>query len=1133
MLLLQAIQAVGQGSGGRILDTFPGEIRAHEPFLETETMIVNAKTHFIDQPGRQRTEWLKVMFRDKDGGNYSERILPAGLGAGSSFMRCRAQGNDILLPSGGYMYFVNRDPSVPVASRSILEDNLCAITDRYLILRTLVAQDNDGINFRDRHTGAQVGRVQTSLRVQQLEFRENDIIFTSRDAKGRFRLHRMNHPDFSAGPVVKMKISPMPGVYGSIDFFGKNFAVVSNLKGSRSILRYTDPAKKGKPGVYPMNIGAVYGEWFECDGTLAQWVPYPTPGLFHAVFADKAVSLVPAGLPAGFLGSHFVSAGEESFYVTGPTLYPGFQKPGDWVHRLDFAPGRSLMIDSPVADERDGILRFTARLDRAAAQAVSFDYATMAGSAGAGDDFTPIAGTATIPAGETQVAIDVPLIEDFTIERPESLELHVTGVQGAFCDSARVVGRIRGSGARVIEEVADDTSGVVVGTLDGNGSRTGSANAITVGGREVEARPLGFEGFWPVSDSGDGYRYARAIPLGSDRMKLCQFDAANGDLLEEFDHSAFLCQDGELVLAKGLGYVRYAFFDGFPVLSLDNFKPVEGGGEQTFTVASERTHRDLDFAAEWNDPAREAGEISFELKADGDIEFRITPLDDRRAGLGLPLGIRVTTTEAGNPVPANMIAGVTIADNDVAATAFVPAETFRPLAIAAGGERLWLARTGGAMLESFDFSGGTLVPGPKATLPKGVRLVSNNFHGFGAGQALSFDGSRLLVSADKVTGPGLLTLAGAGGAKPKGRFFTTQLQGTSQVAAAGLSVSSNTIPLPGTHCAVQVRDVKNRLLAELRPNALQGTSFGYSMALVGDMLWIASPKTSGSGGGGRVDGFQLPGFVPRRTLLSPDPVEGGTFGYAIAAHGPYLVIGEPSNTAPGAAWVFSADGTSMLKRLDSGEEGLDGFGCQVATRNGRILIGAGRIEGNFGSVAPAAPAHRPVLLWEDPDANPLRLVPSTADAPGYESGHRIALLDDCAVIAAGTETSGGLEFVALPVARTAAVAPSIAGAEPVVPGWPAEDAPAPRWSLRRSAGDGIEVIAALGGIPERPEQVLLEWSPDLVNWEPLVDAAGTILKPAKVSSFTSAGGTLSLHVTTGSGTSCYFRLRSTGADPLR
>jgi len=1114
-------ELAAQAPQGRILNTFIGELRNHEPFLETETMIVSAKTHYRVVQGRGAEEWLKVIFWDKDGGNRSERVIPPGYGAGRS-MKCRAQGNDLFFASGGHYYAVNRDPSIPIMSLNGMEHSLCEITDRYMIVRTLHAQDWDGIKFHDRRTFAHIGRVATTLRVEELRSRESDIVFTSRDAKGQFRIHRMKHPDFSKRAVVNMKITAMPGVYGSVNFFGEHHAIVTDLKGDRSILRYSDPAKRGKPGLYALKPVSPFGEWFECGGTLAYWVPYPATELFHVSFSGRDASFDPVGLPAGLLGSRFLSAGEDSFYITSPTSYRRLYKRGKWVQRLDFTPGRSLVLQQAVADERDGILRFTGSLDQPAPHAVTFTYSTVGGSAVADEDFTPVSGVATIPAGQTSTNVDVPLIEDFTIERPESLQLVIGAVQGAFCDSPRVHGRIRGSGARLVEEVEEDVGGFVVGALDDTQSGENMVQSFSIGNHPVEARPLGFEGFLPVADAGDGFRYANAIPLGSDSMKICQFDGTSGELLEVFDHAPFLATGGELVIGKGRGFVRYAFYNGLPVISLEGVAPGEGGGEQVFTVRSERTRRDLGFSAAWIDPERAGGEISFAREASGDVSFRITPLDDRQAGSGLPLGIAVTTTDAGGMVEVTTLTGVSIADDDVMGTRFVPAETFRTLSLAASGNRVWLGRTLGSIVESFDFKGGSLVPGPKVEVPKGVRVISNNYYHSGAGQALAFDGSRLWVSADKATGHGLLVFSGAGGDTPSGAFLGTQARITSQLTLPGFAVSSNTVPVAGFNSLIQVRDPGSKVVAEIKPDGSQGSSFGYSMAAAGNILWISSPRSGGTGG--RVDGYHVGTFAPFATLVSPEPVAGGVFGYSIAAHGPHLVVGEPSNSSPGAVWVFSADGSTMRGRLDSGEVGVDGFGCQVATRSGRILVGAGRVESGFGSPAPPPPAHRPVFLWNDFAKNPVRLLPSTADRPDFETGFRIALLDGCALVSAGSASVGGLEYLAFPAQSSSFVAPSSVKSA-IRAAWPAEAAPGPRWSFVRIPGGRIEVTVDLGGIPARPDTLILESSEDLATWEPLASASGEVLRPERVFSLTTGTGSMKLLTSIAADGRSFFRLR--------
>jgi beta-glucanase (GH16 family) len=65
-----------------------------------------------------------------------------------------------------------------------------------------------------------------------------------------------------------------------------------------------------------------------------------------------------------------------------------------------------------------GSFRFYFVLDASSRQAVSVRYATTDGTAKAGVDYTAVAGTANIPAGQTQTYVDVPVMGD-SLRRPD------------------------------------------------------------------------------------------------------------------------------------------------------------------------------------------------------------------------------------------------------------------------------------------------------------------------------------------------------------------------------------------------------------------------------------------------------------------------------------------------------------------------------------------------------------------------------------------------------------------------------------------------------------------------------------------------------------------------------------------
>jgi hypothetical protein len=1108
---------------GRILNTFNGTLSDYEPILETETMIACAETHMVQEWNGQHEEWWKVRFWDKDGSNYSERMIPAGKGAsGSPFVRCKAEGNDLFFPSGGSFYRVNRNPAIPIDWVGYIDDTLCDLNDQYAVVRIKYAQDWDGIKFFDRQTFQQVGRVATTLRVQELTLRDDDIVFTSRDGKGKYHLHRMPYPDFSRSDVVKSKISALPGAYESVSYFGEDFAVVQNWP-NEYIIRYSDPAKKGKPGIYPVKEAWDSATWLECNGTLARWVGQPEPSLHHVEFSNGSYTLKPVGLPPGLLNSRVLSAGADSIYITNAVTYGGYQADANWVNRLSFALGRQLSVAPVVADERDGVMRFTVKLDDVSTEAVTFSYETAGGSAVSGTDFTAVSGTASIAAGEREVHIDVPLTEDFSIERPESFELRITTLSGALCDTPSAVGRIRGSGSRLVEEVANDSGGFVVGTLDTTTSRADARHSFLIGATTVNARKLGFEAFWPVADGADGFRYARALPLGSDDMKLCQFDGATGELLEVFDHAPFSAQGAELVLGKGAGFVRYSFYDGLPVLSLAGLVVPEGPEEKQFTLRSERTHQVLDLAAVWSDPGSTLGEPSLEQQPSGDILFTLAGGEEQPQAYDFTVNLSTTLSAQGIPGTFSMLVPVVITEDDIGPMTFVPGTATNGESLAASGNRVWSGGEGGKLLESFVFQGGTLSAGIKVSLPAGTELRPDiPMRGYNENHAIATNGDSVFAGARKGPGTGYTFVSGVNTTKPKARHVFTKSWPLAQVASESFVVTAYG-PLPvDVPRRVEVRQAKtNKVLKSLQADLTQGF-FGFSLAITDKVLWISSPQSD------KVDGYNLTTFTQVRSITSPAAVSGGVFGYSIAAQGPYLVVGEPSNTAPGAVWVFSADG-QLVKKLSSGvAEGKDGFGSQVATRGGRILVGSGLLDGpaSGGYHEEDPGGHRPVMLWNTPEADPIRLVSSFAGSAAHDSGYAIALLDGCAVVAAMSEFTSGVEYYAFPPAAALAKSDASGGAATVaVPGWPVEGSPDPVWSFAKAAGGGMEVSVDLGGALADPAAVVMEWSGDLIEWVPLADAQGANLAAAKVATITAGEGTLKVEMMPDAAGKGFFRMR--------
>ncbi|QJE98336.1 Calx-beta domain-containing protein [Luteolibacter luteus] len=1100
-------------------------LKNHEAVLETESMIAVATSVYVDHqvvtPGHR---WETVRFSDPDGSNASERNVLSTWDAREGSV---AQGSDAFLKSSTGYRVVNRDPSVEVRNLGGFDVwELGAITDDYIIVHTSAAQDGDEIEFRDRNTFQALGRVVCKVRPVKMVALENEILFASQDGKGYHHFHRMPYPDFSKGSLVKVKITNVPGTFGGISHFGPNFAVASDLKGQIQIVRWADPAKAGKAGIYP--VPEYITQWTETDGKLLKYGSLPF-SLSEVKFGNKSISFESIGVPPIVSQAWLIPTNGAGLFFKGPRSGNTNLDGVKWFYRLDPTAGHQLSVP-PVTTSGEASLRFVVKLDRPATSPVSFDYEAVGVTASLGDDFTATSGSQVLTVGQSEVFIDVPLVTDSIVERPETLELRITGLSGAFCDEPVATGRIIGSGKRVIQEVADD-GGAISSTLADGWQLADAKRVLEFAGGSATASKYGFESFIPIPGNGGAYYYAHGSV--NERVQICQFDATTGELLEVFADVPRKRDGDTFIVAKGAGYSRYGFFDGLPVINLENVSVREGSGVQTFALDHERYTGQHSFVTTWSDPSAVSGTVNIPARSTGPFRLEIGVDDDTLQRYQQPVGVTMIVTNQTTGTTGTMISYVNVVEDDVLdATASVPTTTVEAGALAAHGNRLWLGQNNRPLLENFKFESGVLKPAPKITLPKNAKLQWYDFNNNGSGQGIAFDGQRV-VSGSGVLSQGMAVLSGAASARPKAKIFTTNLTHTSHLLVPGYIVMSRTEFHPGSQSPIYFYDAKNKLARTLTTGGGDASAFGYSMAVAGDILWIAAPRLNGAGG--RVEGYSLSNnFSLVRTLVSPEPVSNGIFGFSISSSGPYLVIGEPSTTAPGAAWVYSADGTALLKRLGSGaSSGPDAFGSQVTTRGGRILTGICPLTDFYafadGPVVfpPIFEGHRPVLLWTDINATPKRILPTTFANFGHSSGKRIALLDDCAVFTSQTETTGSLEVYSFSAAASATSSTSLTSmtASPT-PAWPAEGALEPSWSFVTTEEGATEVRVELGTAPAEADKVIVEWSGDLKEWTKVADWKGSVISARNVSSAASEGSVLKLTLSTEDPATGFFRLRT-------
>ena len=120
--------------------------------------------------------------------------------------------------------------------------------------------------------------------------------------------------------------------------------------------------------------------------------------------------------------------------MSSDTKYSGISIPnvGVTVNDDDSAiPALSFDNINITVDEDDSQATLTVELSQASADTVTVDYATSDNTAEAGDDYTETSGTLTFTAGETVMAIIVPILDDAIYETLERFNVTLSNPTGA------------------------------------------------------------------------------------------------------------------------------------------------------------------------------------------------------------------------------------------------------------------------------------------------------------------------------------------------------------------------------------------------------------------------------------------------------------------------------------------------------------------------------------------------------------------------------------------------------------------------------------------------------------------------------------------------------------------------------
>lgn len=126
--------------------------------------------------------------------------------------------------------------------------------------------------------------------------------------------------------------------------------------------------------------------------------------------------------------------------VQGATLSPDAGSATGTIQNDDSA--RTFAVDDAAASESAGPLVFTVHLNQVSAVDRQVRYATVDGTAKAGQDYTATQGTLTVAAGQSSGTVNVALIDDKTAESSETMTLHLTAADDTAIADADGTGTI-------------------------------------------------------------------------------------------------------------------------------------------------------------------------------------------------------------------------------------------------------------------------------------------------------------------------------------------------------------------------------------------------------------------------------------------------------------------------------------------------------------------------------------------------------------------------------------------------------------------------------------------------------------------------------------------------------------------
>jgi Tol biopolymer transport system component len=201
-------------------------------------------------------------------------------------------------------------------------------------------------------------------------------------------------------------------------------------------------------------------------------------------------------------GTAFASTRQVTAEATGSAVEPRWS---------GAAPRPAATLASRGGTEKFRQARAQVELDAPSPDPVTVDWETLdTGSAMPGVDFTPAAGTVTLPPGETTAAIVVALFDDALAEAPESFDVRLTAASGARLGTASQV---------PVFITDDDNAPVAVDDVAVTAAGTPVDVAVLANDHDPDGGPLTLIAVGVPGDlfAAGGVRGRRSLPLHDHR----------------------------------------------------------------------------------------------------------------------------------------------------------------------------------------------------------------------------------------------------------------------------------------------------------------------------------------------------------------------------------------------------------------------------------------------------------------------------------------------------------------------------------------------------------------------------------------------------------------------------------------